>query len=254
MKSIWTMIATGFAFSLFGHFQMIIPSASIVDVGREKISIDMRFCHPFEGGIMNMVKPKQFGVIIKGEKRDDLLAGISQYVLDGFSAWKMDYVFRKPGDYVFFVEPQPYWEPSEEVFIIHCTKVVVNAFGLEDGWDAETGMRAEIIPLTRPYGLYAGNIFSGLVKVDGLPAADIDVEIEYYNQDQKYKAPAAAFITQVVKTDANGVFHYVMPWAGWWGFAALSEAPEKMRNPQDKRDYPVEIGAVLWVQTADIKQ
>ncbi len=253
MKLFPMLLLSSVAVLLFGHYQMIIPSTSIIETGNENITLDLRFCHPFEGTVMNMFEPKQFGMMIIGEIREDLMPMISKYDIEGKSAWKMDYKFRKPGDYIFFVEPQPYWEPSEEVFIIHCTKVVVNAFGLECGWDAEIGMPAEIIPLTRPYGLYAGNMFSGIVKVNGKPAPDIIVEIEYYNKDQKYKAPAGPFNTQTVKTDANGVFHYVMPWAGWWGFAALSESPEKIRNPKDQRDYPVELGAVIWVQVVDPK-
>ncbi|OGC41915.1 ATP-dependent DNA ligase [candidate division WOR-3 bacterium RBG_13_43_14] len=239
---------------LFGHFQMIIPSSTIVEPGSENISIDLRFCHPFEGDILNMVRPSLFGVMIKGEEREDLLSGISRYDIDGLSAWKMNYRVKNPGDHIFFVEPQPYWEPAEEVFIIHYTKVVVHAFGMEKGWDAEIGLSAEIMPLTRPYGLYTGNIFTGMVKLNGKPAPNIDVEVEYYNDAQKYKAPAGPFVTQIIRTDISGIFHYAMPCAGWWGFAALGEADEKMRNPQDQKDYPVELGAVFWVQVINMKQ
>jgi hypothetical protein len=34
-------------------------------------------------------------------------------------------------------------------------------------------------------------------------------------------------ITQVVKADANGVFTYGVPFAGWWGFAALNTAKKR---------------------------
>ena len=80
--------------------------------------------------------------------------------------------------------------------------------------------------------------------MDGKPTAGVDVEIEFYNQDKKYKKPAEAFVTQVVKTDANGVFSYAVPFAGWWGFAALNTAPEKMPYKGEPKD--VELGAVLW--------
>ena len=55
----------------------------------------------------------------------------------------------------------------------------------------------------------------------------------------------------MVKTDANGVFSYAMPKAGWWGFAALSEASWKMKK--DDVEKGIEIGAVYWVQTVDLK-
>ena len=239
---------------LRGHFQMIVPADDIVeDQANSTIGIDCRFCHPFEGEILNMARPSEFGVVVRGGSKVDLGKTLSEYKEDGLSAWRTDYKLNQPGDHVFYVVPEPYWEPAEEVFIIHYTKVVVNGFGLESGWDAEVGMKTEIIPLTRPYGLYAGNVFQGMVLVNGKPAPYTEVEVEYYNKEDEYKAPAAPFITQVVKTDADGVFSYAMPVAGWWGFAALNEAEDKIFNEADGKSYPVEIGALIWVKTVEMK-
>ncbi len=250
------LIIAGFCLilPLYAHFQMIVPSANIVAEQKSAdINLKLIFCHPFEQQMLNMVKPAKFGVIIGGEKREDLLANISEKKIEGFSTWIANYKLKQPGDYVFFVEPAPYWEPAEEKFIVHYTKTIVNGFGMEEGWDAEVGFETEIIPLTRPYGLYTGNVFCGLVKVNGKPAPFTDVEVEYYNIDKKYTAPAESYITQVLKTDAQGVFVYAMPKPGWWGFAALSERETKMLNKQDKKEYPVEIGAVIWVYVEDMK-
>ena len=60
------------------------------------------------------------------------------------------------------------------------------------------------------------------------------------------------FVTQVIKADANGVFSYVMPRAGWWGFAALVHGDEQMRNP-DGGMVDVELGALIWVRTIDME-
>ncbi|MDR1660049.1 MAG: DUF4198 domain-containing protein, partial [Desulfovibrio sp.] len=108
------------------------------------------------------------------------------------------------------------------------------------------GLPAEIVPLTRPFGNYAGNAFRGLVLVNGKPAPDTDVEVEYYNAHSRRAAPNPYFVTQVVKTDANGVFVCGIPWDGWWGFAALSESGEKLDYKGSLK--PVEIGAVLWTE------
>ena len=69
-------------------------------------------------------------------------------------------------------------------------------------------------------------------------------------EDGKLKAPDDPMITQAVKTDANGVFTYAMPRAGWWGFAALHTAAKKMMH--DGKEYPVEIGALMWFKTHDM--
>lgn len=239
-------------FSLsWAHFGVIIPSDDIVGKEDKKtITLDVKFIHPFEGHYMNMEMPKAFGVMVEGKKQD-LLKTLQKKEIKKMTTWETSYQIKSPGNYIFFVEPTPYWEPSEETFIVHNTKVIVNALGLEEAWDQEVGLKTEIVPLTRPYGLWAGNVFQGIVKVDGKPVPYADVEVEYYNEGGKIKPPAEPYITQVVKSDQNGVFTYAMPKAGWWGFAALSTADYKIAK--DGKEYPVEIGAVLWVKTRDMK-
>lgn len=238
------------------HFQMIIPSDDMVSQeDSREVSLDVRFTHPLEGHGMNMEKPAQLGVL-KGGKKFDLLGTLKEVKIkdrsgNNFTAFKGKYTMAGPGDHIFYVEPKPYWEPEEESFIIHYTKVIVNSMGMEEGWDDEVGLKTEIVPLTRPYGLWAGNVFQGIVKVNGKPVPFTEVEVEYYNEDGRVKAPADPMITQVIKADANGVFTYAMPRAGWWGFAALNTDEKTMKH--EGKDYPVEIGAVLWVKTYNMK-
>ena len=240
------------AATAWAHFGAIIPSDDIVSKEENRtLALSVKFFHPFEGHYMDLVKPARFGVMIQGKKQD-LLSELKAKKVDGSTTWGMDYKIKRPGDYVFYVEPQPYFEPAEEAFIVHYTKVIVAAFGMEEGWDEEIGLKTEIIPLTRPYGLWAGNVFQGLVMVDGKPAPGTEVEVEYYNEGGKIEAPADPFVTQVVKADENGVFTYAMPRAGWWGFAALNTDEATIKHT-DGVEYEVEIGAVLWVRTHDMK-
>jgi cobalt/nickel transport protein len=235
----------------WAHFGMIIPSDDIVSKDdNKKITLYVQFAHPFEGHLMNMERPRAFGVM-DGGKKINLLEALKKVNVNGFATWVTAYRIKRPGDKVFFVEPAPYWEPAEETFIIHYTKVIVNALGLEEGWDTEVGLKTEIVPLSRPYGLWAGNIFQGIVKVDGRPVPYAEVEVEYYNEDGKVRPPAGPYVTQVIRADGNGVFTYAMPKAGWWGFAALSTADFKLRR--EGKEYPVEIGAVIWVRTREMK-
>ncbi len=234
------------------HFGAIIPSDDIVGRKDNKtVTLDVKFFHPMEGNYMNMEKPVQFGVLRGGEKID-LLDTLKEKKVEDFSTWQADYKITRPGDYTFYVEPKPYWEPAEDCHIIHYTKVCVDALGLEEGWDDEVGLETEIVPLTRPYGLWTGNVFTGMVKVKGKPVPYAEVEVEYYNKDGKIKPPADPYVTQVIKADGSGVFSYTMPRAGWWGFAALNEASWTMKNPEGK-EKPIEIGAVYWVRVRDMK-
>jgi len=58
-------------------------------------------------------------------------------------------------------------------------------------------------------------------------------------------------VTQVIKADANGVFAYSMPRAGWWGFAALIDGDEPMTAPTGE-EVDVELGGLIWVRTVDM--
>ena len=232
------------------HFGMIIPSDDMITKDDSKnITLKIQFIHPMEGDYMNMAKPAQFGVMIQG-KEIDLLDKLQEITIKDCTVWEANYQIKRPGDYIFFVKPQPYWEPAEDCFIIHYTKVIVNGLGLEVGWDEEVGLKTEIIPLTRPYGLWTGNVFQGIVKVKGEIVSFAEIEVEYYNRDAEVKWPADPMITQVIKADQNGVFTYAMPKAGWWGFAALNEDKEKIKHNGEEKS--IEIGAVLWVRTYDM--
>ncbi len=234
----------------FAHFQMIIPSSNIVtQSGKRSVQLDIRFTHPFEGQMMNMEKPDEFGVFFRGKKQD-LLSTLSPNKIDGKQAWRSSYTFKRPGDYIFYVSPKPYWEPAEDKFIIHYTKTVVDAYGLEEGWDEEVGLKTEIIPLVRPYGIYTGQVFRGIVKLDGKPVPFAEIEVEWFNQGNQFKAPSPPYVTQVIKADKNGVFSFAMPKQGWWGFAALSDGGKILKYKGQPKD--VELGAVFWVYVHDM--
>ena len=230
----------------YAHFQMIIPSTNIVTHKTgNKIKLNIIFTHPFEGNMMNMEKPNKFGVMLNG-KKISLLNTLKEKRINNFKTWETLYKIKRPGDYIFYVAPKPYWEPAENKYIIHYTKVIVDAYGLEEGWDNLVGLKAEIKPLVRPYGLWTGNLFRGIVLYKGKPVPYAEIEVEYYNQDRKIKAPSDPYITQVIKADKNGVFSYAMPKAGWWGFAALMEG-DKL-NGKD-----VEVGALIWIKVKDMR-
>lgn len=111
--------------------------------------------------------------------------------------------------------------------------------------DQKLGLKTEIIPLTRPFGNYAGNVFQGQVLLNGKPAPNCSVEVEYYNQDGQAKPENDYYVTQVVKTDPQGIFTFAVPINGWWGFAALNTDEATMDYQGKAKE--VELGAVLWM-------
>ena len=234
------------------HFQVLLPSADQVGPEDPKtLRLDLLFTHPMEQGpVMEMALPRQFGVLVGG-KKIDLLAGLKPRKVEGKTAYSCRVPVMRPGDYVFFLEPAPYWEPAEQKRIVHYTKVIVGVMGAENGWDAMVGFPVEIEPLVRPYGLWTGNNFRGVVKRLGKPVPFATIEVEYYNEGRRVKIPNGAFATQVIKADGGGTFCYAMPRAGWWGFAALVPGEEKPQGPGGK-PIDVELGGVIWVKTVDM--
>ena len=222
------------------HFLTFMSNTDNVSNPKQtKVDLDISFIHPFEQTGMIMEKPEVF-VNSKNNKLN-----LTQTTKLDHKAWSSSYDIKTPGVYKFFVQPQPYFELAEEKFISHVPKLIVSSFGLEDGWDEPLGLKYEIIPMTKPFALYSGNLFQGKVLHDGKPAANTEVEVELYNEFG-LKAPSDAHITQVVKTDENGVFSFVMNHKGWWGFAALIEEGELKHS--DGKMYPIENGALIWVK------
>ncbi|MCB2146764.1 MAG: DUF4198 domain-containing protein [Deltaproteobacteria bacterium] len=233
------------------HFGMVIPSDTMVmQKDSRTVSVTLSFSHPMEMVGMELEKPKVFSVSANG-KNQELLGQLKPSKVMDHLAWTADYPIKRPGVYMFYMEPQPYWEPAEDCFIVHLTKTVVTAFGDDEGWDAELGLKTEIVPLSKPYGLYAGNVFQGIVKMDGKPIPYADVEIEFYNRDKTAHAPTEYMVTQTIKADGNGVFTYATPTSGWWGFAALNTADYTIKHDGEEKD--VEMGAVIWVYFHDWK-
>ncbi|MBN1140453.1 MAG: DUF4198 domain-containing protein [Deltaproteobacteria bacterium] len=254
--------ALAFAVPALAHFQMIYTPESALVKGAE-IPLRLVFTHPFEAGhTMDMGRPEQFFAVRKG-KKEDLLKGLKPItwtsLTNSGAAYEASYKVRGMGDNVFCLVPSPYYEQEEDIYIQQITKMVVNAAGFPTDWDAEIGLPAEIVPLDKPYALWTGNVFRGIVKSNGQPVPYAEIEVEYLNHEPDMKknafarkahaeAPQDAFVTLGIKANAAGEFSFGIPRAGWWGFCALGAGPDKKF-----KDKELSQDAVIWVQARDMK-
>ena len=198
MKKILLSLILIFTFNIpvFAHFQTLYTPESALNKGG-KITLKLVFTHPFEAGhTMDIGKdeqgkihpPKAFGVMHKGRKKNllNILKSITWTSLtNSGKAYEATYKLRGMGDYVFYFVPMPYYEASEDCYIQQETKMIVNVAGAPTDWDAEIGLplRAEIVPLDKPYALWTGNVFRGVVKYEGNPVPYAEIEVEYLNHD-----------------------------------------------------------------------
>lgn len=270
-KLIISTIAIGAMFSsAFGHFQMVYTPESALEKG-DNIPLKIVFNHPFADehtmdmglNVKGEIKPVEEFFVIHKEKKTDLKKDLKSINFTGNSntgkAYETEYKAKKMGDHVFALVPAPYYEKNEDSYIQQITKMVVNVAGAPTDWDAELGLKAEIVPLTKPYSIWAGSTFSGIVKGDGKPVPFAEIEVEYLNWDvdiknnkmgkkPHVKAPQDSFVTLTIKADQDGKFTFGIPKAGWWGFAALGVGPDdKLDGKELSQD------AVIWVQAKDMK-
>jgi cobalt/nickel transport protein len=242
----FTLLIAFHAIPVLAHFGMVIPSKpTVTDAADSQVDFEIKFWHPFVNNGMNLVKPVSFKVYFGGEATD-LTTQLQEKMIGVHDAWFLSWKPWRPGEYAFVMEPQPYWEPEEDKFVIHYTKAYVDAFGDDDGWNRPLGVKIEIVPRVKPGGMYSGNTFIGKVLLDGKPVANCEVEVEWYpGANKKGNAPSESMVTQVVMTDLDGTFCFTPVAAGWWGFAALKDADYKLMV--DGLDKHVELGGVLWV-------
>lgn len=228
------------------HFGIVIPTHSMVtEKSQASVKLDIAFSHPFSANGMDMQKPEQF-FMLSGSGKTDLLPALAPASFMEHAAWQATISLNRPDVCQFVVVPRPYYEEAEDSFIIHYAKTVIGAYGEEEGWNQPCGLPLEIVPLSRPFGNYAGNLFSGTALLHGKPLANAIVEIENLNLQNAHRAPNPYFETQTVMTDQNGNFSFAVPWAGWWGFAVLANAPEKIELKGKAKS--VELGGIIWVE------
>ncbi len=266
----------------FAHFQMIYSPEGVFS--SSNLPLKLVFTHPFAAGhTMNMgadqdgqgKAPLKFGVMTqKGESEPvvtDLLPDLKQMTFTSLensgTGYDLKYKAKGMGDFVFFCDPGPYYEASEDAYIEQVTKVILNKGGaMTCVFEDVAGLPVQIKPLVRPYALWTGNVFRGVVqKWDEtsksyvpVPFAEIEVEFANHKIDMKNSkfekeaaatAPNDACECQTILANENGEFSYALPKSGWWGFAALGAGGDL-----EYKGKPLSLDAVIWAYAYDMKK
>ncbi|MCP2072588.1 UNVERIFIED_ORG: cobalt/nickel transport protein [Pseudomonas lini] len=258
---------TGLAGAAHAHFQMLYVEETALQRA-ENLEFALVFTHPFSGGpTMAMGTPRAFNHISShgGEKIDlrKYLRPIEWQSRDNrtpaYRASIPRELVRSLGDHIFVLEPEPYLETEEDVYIQQFTKLIVNVGGVPGNWSEPQGLPVEIQPLNKPYANWTGGVFRAVVLADGKPVPFAEIEIEYVNhsvdleknafgQQDYVTAPQASFKALSTYADAQGIVTIGLPRAGWWGIAALDIGTTKTHMGK-----PLSQDAVLWVQARDMK-
>jgi len=265
MKNIFSLLLGSVLLSLSinasAHFQLIY-NPEMLQPKSGMLALKMPFTHPGSNGhVMTMEKPEEFYVVKKGEKIDlmEKLTEITWTSAENTNkAWEAKVKQRGMGDYIYIMQPQPYYEESEDIYIQQLTKSIINVGGLPTDWDAPLGLKAEILPLQAPYGVYAGGTFSGIVLSEGKPVPGAEIEVEYINylpdmeknafdNEGQYEYPNDFYQAISIRADNEGKFTFGVPKAGIWGFAALGVGPDTEHEGKE-----LSQDAVLWIQAREL--
>ena len=253
------------------HFQLLHVEDSALGAPRA-LDFTLLFTHPAHGGPhMDMGEPEAFYVISqRGDDAEPVRTDLTEHlapiewtgangVTQAFEARLPRQAARSLGDYVFVLEPAPYYEAGEDKYIQQFTKTLVNVGGVPGNWAEPVGLPAEILPLDKPYANWTGGVFRGVVTAGGEPVPFAEIEVEYVNHAvdldaRRFAAEAAvefpqdAFGTMSIRADSQGEFTIGLPRAGWWGICALAIGADTEHEGK-----PLSQDAVLWVQVRDMQ-
>ena len=241
------------------HFQLIYTDTVQVDAAGD-VPLKLIFWHPFENGhVMDMGQPIEFYAVHRGEKID-LMNTLKQTTFTGREnsavAYDASVSVKRSGDYVLVINPAPYYEGSEDIFIQQIAKSYLNRNELPTDWMEPQGLATEIVPLNKPTNVIAGSTFTGRVLSEGKPVAGAEIEVEYMaaEPDMATNSPKTATANPmpggsvVAISDDNGYFTFGIPKAGFWGFAALGSGPAKEFDGKE-----LSQDAVIWIRAYDIQ-
>ena len=208
---------------------------------------------------MDMGQPRQFYAITRNRKID-LLDKLKPVTFKGSensaAAFETTFPIRALGDYIFVLDPAPYSKLSRKPLHPPDHQSLRQHGRGPVRLGRPRGSADKIVPLNKPTAIVAGSTFSGQVLTDGKPAANLEIEIEYMAAGAGLAtlSPKPPTITPppggtlVARTDANGVFTFGIPRAGYWGFAAIGSGPAKTFKDKDQEE-----DAVIWIHANEFK-
>lgn len=187
---------------------------------------------------------------LMGERRD-LLGDLEEIRYLDSRAWGVNVAIGKPGLYHFMIETRPRWSESRQRYEQEFVKATVPVYGESRGWDVPCGLRLEVVPHTRPFGLGAPCLFSAQVRWQGQPLPGASVRMYRINTDKTPPVlPTPWHCSLEARADANGNVAFVLNRSGWWCCVAETDG-EPLKGP-DGDPRPLRFGGVFWLYVDDM--
>ena len=221
----------------------------------EEVDVLIAMMRPFQYDGLGMDMPQLFAVLrydaatpvkegVAQPERRDLLGDVEEIRYLNQKAWGANVALTKPGLYQFITEGRPWWDAAHGRFLQQYVKTTLPVYGVERGWSLPVGQRFEIVPLSRPFGLTAPAMFSGVVFMDGKPLATASVRMARINTEKK-TVPTPWHEDMAARTNSKGEFSFVLNQPGWW--CCMASAPGDPLKGPDGQPKPLQLGALFWL-------
>ncbi len=221
----------------------------------EEVDVLITMMRPFqyEGLVMDM--PQMFAVLrydsatpvkdgLAQPERRDLLGDLEEIRYLNQKAWGANVALTQPGLYQFIIEGRPWWDAAHGRFLQHYVKTTLPVYGVERGWSLPAGLRFEIVPLSRPFGLTAPAMFSGVALMDGKPLAAASVRMARINTEKR-SVPTSWHEDIAARTNNKGEFAFVLNQPGWW--VCMASIPGDPLKGPDGQPKPLQLGTLFWL-------
>lgn len=261
------------ALSLFAHFQIIYTPSSIIEDSNNKVDFIISFTHPFESGLTMDIGKNEAGEVkglkefysVHKEAKTDLMSFLKKGEFESLEnkafaytfEFNKDTGFKGGGDWGLVAVPHPYFEAADDGYIQQITKVFINKAGLSTDWQSRIAEGyPEILPLVKPYEIWEGGVIRALVldsEGNPVPYAQVEFENMNYDVDMANKKFTGEPKLQksgagMIMADNTGVFEFIPPCPGYWGFAALGVGKEKEFSGKE-----LSQDAVIWFEVSKIE-
>lgn len=230
------------------HFPILIHDADLAATNGP-VTVTYATGHPFELDMEPAPRPGRLIYLDGRGQATNLTSSLQATLFRGDThggAWQVRFEPAR-GDGLLALDSAASVDAAQQTVYREYVKVCLHR-GRQDGWHRRTGQPLEIVPLTRPYGLRPGLVFTGRLMRGDSPVPDTEVYFERLNERRPAPAslPPEPLITFAVRTDASGQFTVALPDPGWWVLGAYVD--DLGTVPHAGKDHRLEGFAGIWLR------
>jgi cobalt/nickel transport protein len=219
------LLVPGLTYSAQAHFPILIHDADLAATNGP-VTVTYASGHPYELDLEPAARPRRVQWLDRRGRATDVTTALSKTLFRANTngvGW--EFVFNPPmGDFLVTLDSEPTADPRQKTLYREYVKLWLHR-GRQEGWQQRTGQPLEVVPLTRPYGLRPGMIFTGRLMRGDQPVADTEVYAERLSDapPNPDSLPPESLITFVVRTDGDGRFALTLSDPGWWVMGAYAD-------------------------------